>query len=268
MSQVAAGAEKVDPLRHQLDELDLLMERMLALGVQSPPTGPTPESIQQPHVAPVSTERHVAQAVESAQAGEAPFSSVDQGVLPVEAPYVAGPGTTPSESDTGVTVEQETGLELEPGLELAPSAPTFVSLDAGSGGPPAPLFAEFQFAPLPSVPAIEPELLVNPDPGAAAPAPFADFQFAPPPSMPALEPAPASVVPRTSAPMKPVVIVAWWLQPLGLVDRIYDGSTSWLGPIGRGLRSRPMRNFLGICGLACMLGALAWVLWEGTDWNS
>ena len=40
MSQVATDFKKSDPLRQQLDELDQLMQRMLALGVNSVPSEP------------------------------------------------------------------------------------------------------------------------------------------------------------------------------------------------------------------------------------
>jgi hypothetical protein len=130
--------------------------------------------------------------------------------------------------------------EIEQIAELAVPGPTFVALDL----PPittttVPIFAEFQFAPPPSEVVLE--------------------------AMEAPVPAPVPVVKET---LEPLIFVAWWLRPLALVTGIYDGSTSWMGPIGRGLRSRPVKNVLGLCGLAALLGAAAWMVWENTDWNS
>ena len=140
--------------------------------------------------------------------------------------------------------------EPEPVIDLAFRAPTFVALGATTADTAAPLFADFQFAPPPSDLRIE-------DPVAPR---LSDLRME--------EPVNSGEVALTGRHAAPIVFVAWWLLPLALVNRIYDGSTSWLGPIGRGLRSRPMRNLLGICGLAALVGAAAWVLWEGTDWNS
>ena len=74
--------------------------------------------------------------------------------------------------------------------------------------------------------------------------------------------------PAAALESRPTVIVAWWLRPLAMVNGVYDGSTGWLGPIGRGLQSRLVRNFLGLCGLAAMFGAAAWMIWEGVDWHT
>jgi hypothetical protein len=240
MSQVAAGSKKSDPLRQQLDELDQLMERMLALGVQPAPAQVAEERTQRPEASQASGAA-APEPILSQKANEsAPPAEFS---LPEEVPYHQEFDLHRALSETtGIPVELA-GPDAEPErgseIELAPPAPTFVSLEGSATVPAAPLFAEFQFAPSPALAPLEP---------AEAPTAPAVFKTAPPP--------------------EPVVLVAWWLQPLAIVSRIYDGSTAWLGPIGRGLRSRPMRNLLGICGLACMIGALAWMLWEGTDWNS
>lgn len=238
MSEVATGSKQADPLRKQLDELDQLMERMLALGGQPPPAQPARE--ESPHI--VSQEAiadELPETIVPDAANQIP-PSLPEFAPPVEVPYRPEVDFWKPLVESAVAriepVAPLVDIEPDPALELAPSAPTFVSLEGSVGTPPAPLFAE--------------------------------FQFAPPPSIPSLEPTVAPLAIRTSAPPDPIVIVALWLQPLALVNRVYDGSTRWLGPIGRGLRSRPMRNLMGICGVACVLGALAWMLWEGTDWNS
>ncbi len=221
MSQVAAGTQKTDPLRQQLDELDHLMQRMLALGVSEDPDEATNKIVQQPidlaSLAPPVQEADI-------------FES-----------------SSPVEPDRA-----QTSPELDRLPNLAPIVPTFVGLETSADLSSAPLYADFQFAP--SVSSLEAEPLEELDAISTA---LPELQ-----SMDAAEVIP----PRIS--VAPIVLVAWWLQPLALVNRIYDGSTRWLGPIGRGLRSGRMRNFLGVCGLAAAFGAAAWVLWEGPDWNS
>lgn len=235
MSQVADGSKKVDPLRQQLDELDQLMEKMLALGAQPAQSQSASESVQNP-VLDIT-------AVEGSQDPISEQVNNESPVNPFEFASAAAAAHLPEFNLTNVAVDlgaaptvQDPLPQPEPPPELPLPAPTFVSLEASAEMPAPPVFA--------------------------------DFQFAPPPSMPVLERAEMPIVTTAPAPIEPIVFVAWWLRPLALVNRVYDGSTGWLGPIGRGLRSRPMRSFLGFCGLACILGALAWVLWEGTDWNS
>ncbi|HEV8058367.1 MAG TPA: hypothetical protein VGP68_00720, partial [Gemmataceae bacterium] len=142
--------------------------------------------------------------------------------------------------------------ELGPLADLGPIVPTFVGLETSADLSSAPLFADFQFAPSVS------SLTTGP----------LDAPQSIPTGSTAAQTTDALELIPTQAPGAPIVLVAWWLQPLALVNRVYDGSTSWLGPIGRVLRSSRMRNFLGICGLAAALGAAAWMVWEGPDWNS
>lgn len=63
------------------------------------------------------------------------------------------------------------------------------------------------------------------------------------------------------------VIVAWWLRPLWLVDHSFDLASSPLGPVGRGLRSAWGKGLLGVTGLACLVTAVVWLLWEGLGWT-
>jgi hypothetical protein len=63
------------------------------------------------------------------------------------------------------------------------------------------------------------------------------------------------------------VLAVWWLKPLAVVNRAFDGLTSLFGPPGRLLRNRFVRACMGICGLAMLIGSMVWLLWEGTDWN-
>jgi hypothetical protein len=238
MSKAASSSPKADPLREQLDELDQLMERMLALGLaqskddssrpveRTPIANPRDEEGSQSSLETRLPEAHTNHISES----ERSASPEQPDVVPVfsDAPAVA--------------------LASSLKLDLAPPGPTFVGMESEPGQPPAPFFADFQFAP-PSADLA----LTSLDAPAIAPSPVS------------LE-SPASVVATESA--SPIVFVAWWLQPLALVDGIYDGSTRWLGPIGRGLRSRPIKNFLGLCGLAALIGAAVWMIWESTDWIS
>jgi hypothetical protein len=238
MSQVAAGSKKADPLRQQLDELDQLMQRMLALEV-IPTSGEVVKESAQNSAA--------SQAVQESPQNRASIEAVNEGppttiefaplTAPVPFPEIdmrpqpVEPGNSQSDPGAGTLVQ-----EPEPAFELALPGPTFVALGTGADVASAPLFA--------------------------------DFQFAPPPRDLTMEPVESPELSLLSPSVVPIVFVAWWLRPLALVNRVYDGSTGWLGPIGRGLRSSRMRNLLGICGVAALVGALAWMLWEGTDWNS
>ena len=294
MSQTAASSKKIDPLRQQLDELDHLMQRMLALGVNQSPVDIVPDP-----------EPEAVEFVEMGAEASSP-AKVDTVMRQVE-PVAAQQAEAPVSTDPS----------LESEIDLAFRAPTFVSIEAIAATSSAPLYADFQFASTVNelateiqaqapddqlaVPVSEPsksdpapiadsQFAAPPsEPAKSDPAPVADFQFAIPPTEPTekvptlipdfqFAPPPSELVTEelaaipaatlTSTAAEPIIFVVWWLRPLALVNNIYDGSTRWLGPIGRGLRSRPMRNLLGICGLAALIGAAAWVLWEGTDWNS
>jgi hypothetical protein len=52
------------------------------------------------------------------------------------------------------------------------------------------------------------------------------------------------------------------LLPLLWVNQIFDGSTMLLGPMGRGLRCERGHNFLGLLGLACLGLAGAWFVFD------
>ncbi|CAN5574103.1 hypothetical protein BH10PLA2_BH10PLA2_21250 [soil metagenome] len=261
MSKVTAATPKADPLREQLDELDQLMERMLSLGVRQPskepyhkPAATPPERPPEPMSAPESVS-FVAIEPEMAEEGPEEASAYSHQAN-AEAELAASESEVTesvmfdellgaARQDVAVEPEiQSPALFNEPEIEqiadLAVPGPTFVALDL----PPittttASIFAEFQFAPPPGEVALE---------AMEAPAP---------------EP-----VPVVKEAVEPLVFVAWWLRPLAVTTGIYDCFTSWMGPIGRGLRSRPVKNVLGLCGLAALLGAAAWMVWENTDWNS
>jgi hypothetical protein len=276
MSQAAVGAKKSDPLRQQLDELDHLMQRMLALGVNQSPADlapdPEPDAVEFVEVgaeAPSHADFDTAaQQVEQAIDIPAPaYSDPEPANTPQLEPVASQRVEPPAPADT----------DLESEIDLAFRAPAFVSIEAIASTSPAPLYADFQFAstsnePVMKVPAPTADFqsaAPPSEPARSEPAPIPDFQFAPPPSeLVTQELAAIPEATLTSPAAEPVIYVVWWLRPLALVNGIYDGSTRWLGPIGRGLRSQPMRNLLGICGLAALVGAAAWVLWEGADWNS
>src|SRR4051794_25442127 len=124
MSQVAAGTEKADPLRQQLDELDQLMERMLALGVQSAPQEPRLENTQRSAANPAKFETPAEQAAEVAL----PFPAVLD--LPVETLYHPGFALNLSPEEPAVTsvthANPSAEPEPEPVSELVLPAPTFV----------------------------------------------------------------------------------------------------------------------------------------------
>ena len=263
MSKVAAGLQKVDPLREQLDELDLLMERMLSLGVTrsgkesaAPQAEPQPELTRPKPIAkslePESEPEPVPEPEQGIQIG-APVPELSAPALESPAIFESAPilalneGTAEEAASEQPPVPEilDPAPSLEPILDqqidLAMPGPSFVAVELSPAAPSAPFYADFQFAPPPSELALE---------AIEAPAPVL---------------APVRTVAESADPL---VFVAWWLQPFASVNSIYDGSTRWLGPIGRGLRSRPVKNILGLCGLAALIGAVAWMAWENADWNS
>jgi hypothetical protein len=72
---------------------------------------------------------------------------------------------------------------------------------------------------------------------------------------------------RTSAENARGLRVAWPAYPLLWVNWAFEGSTAWLGPIGRWLRGPGGRALLGWSGLLLLAAALAWLAWDGLGWT-
>jgi hypothetical protein len=59
----------------------------------------------------------------------------------------------------------------------------------------------------------------------------------------------------------------WWLWPLSLPSRLFDLTTYLLGPLGRWLRSSGGHTFLGLLGILLILAAVALHLFAWLTWN-
>ena len=72
------------------------------------------------------------------------------------------------------------------------------------------------------------------------------------------EPAPTTYEPPLPA----------FLWPFAAIDTLFDGCLLVLGPLGKPMRSRPGKSFLGAIGLLCLTGAavLAALDWFGWTW--
>lgn len=245
-----------DLTRQQLDELDVLLQRMLALPLNKPeptvayspppplpdvpaaPTRPTANgwrsdtpAAKVPHLTPERIDESVfTPAFLPAPAGASPVAAKTQPARPEPAPRLYAP---PS-----------------PAAEFAPT----------SGGPgtlrgvdaPAMPFGYTPREPLP--PVEEPEV-----PSAFAGMNFAEVNpFADPPSAETPNPIPAT----STSP--PVPILLW---PLFALNAVIEYLLGWFGPLGH-LLTRPwMKTLLGWVGVLLLVGAGLWAA-RGKGWVS
>src|SRR5947209_6454 len=185
------------PTREQLDDLDALMERMLAL----------------------------------------PVNQVEE---------LAG---APPPKASRALADEAPPAEREPAMVLAPGS----ALDSYGSSIPR----------VESEPALTPHRIVQP---------AALTQIAQPAM---LEPADAEAVgaqatlDATAQPIAPPIldseiafalIAPRWLRILLWSDRLFDACTSWLGPLGRWLRSPGGRLTLGVTGILLLASAAGWVV--------
>jgi hypothetical protein len=245
----ASGTEPAShPTRQLLDELDALMQRMLALPMNqleeelrtmaedtsAPPTGdrlagseeeashpaPPADSGEAPRSWPASAD--VPGAARADEAGE---------VAPPHAPLIAFQPLPATDQATPPTFPQES----EPPQEK-PDSDWERLLPAG------------------------PEVLA-----ALGRPPVADQQSNTPEGVIAAE------APSSSLDAQPGNLHQrhWslWLRPVLWSNWVFDGVTRWLGPPGRWLRSPAGRALLGWVGLGLLAGAAAWLVAFGFGWT-
>jgi hypothetical protein len=196
MATPVPSSPPTQPTRQQLDELDALMQRMLALPVEGLAVPAPPPALPQSDNGP----------------------STDE------------PASAAGDSGPVLLVDLTPGTD-QPAADVLPQAfHTFVSVPA----PELPVIAA------PPSSRDEPECLV--DAGAAPPEPAASQQAEEGP--------------------------AWYQLPLVGMNRVFDGTTWLLGPLGRWLRAPAGRTLLGWLGLLLLAGALAWGIldWVGWSW--
>jgi hypothetical protein len=245
----ASGTEPTShPTRELLDELDALMQRMLALPVNqleeelrtmaeetsAPPTGdrlaeseevasnPAPPANSGEALRTRSISADVPGAARAEEAGDmAPPHAPLIAFQPLPPANQAAPPTFPPESDPpGEKPDSDWERLLAAGPEVLAALGRPETLDQ---------------------PSKTPEEVITP----GSPSSSMDAQA-------------ASSLPRRGS---------LWLRPILWSNWVFDGVTRWLGPPGRWLRSPAGRSVMGWIGLGLLAGAAAWLLAFGFGWT-
>lgn len=223
-----------DGTRRMLDELDALMERMLALPVDAPadPPGPSVPSDFLPKLSATLT--LLERGIEEAPARKAPAETP-----PATSP-VAAPNIPSYVADLEEGIREAAGSKSSPGT----SEPAEAHESAASPGIPA--------SPVRRVPGATP-----PPPEAAAEDPDV------PPALGCLPIPEITPLPRRRRAWTTLVLL-----PLLMVNWAWDFCTWLIGPSGRWLRSPTVKNLLGYTGLGLLAVAAGWLLkdWMGWTW--
>ena len=221
-------AETPNATRQMLDELDALMERMLALPVND---------LSEP--APALPREIVESPARTAQLDQAELSdSVGQEVACEE--LASEPSTT-----------------KEPGKILVGRLTPSYMAEVEEPAPPPSATQSYAFSPEPAVESSAPRPL--PSWRQSEPAPSAD-ELLPPltVSRPVTE---GKRYPRRRS------LGQWLMQPLLWLNRRFDRATRWLGGLGHWLRGSAGRMLLGYMGIALFALAIAWVLRDWLRWG-
>jgi hypothetical protein len=239
---MASGKPTQDPpalnaTRQMLDELDALMERMLAVPIAEPEEPAPPQA-----AAPQPRSRPMAATLTLLQ-------------VPTD----------------------ETPVSFRPPTESAPATPAFDPAHAGTnpshlpalgalGSSAAPAWSEMAGYPsltYPPAPVSEPypELPALPASTAVTPEPLS-FRVLPSASEPSLDELLADV------PEPPASLAAWFILPLLWGNRLFDQGTMLFGESGSWLRGPIGRSALGMAGLILFGAALLWLArdWLGWTW--
>jgi hypothetical protein len=207
------------PTRQQLDELDALMQRMLALPVNAVEDSPTSAD----------------QSVRNETAAENRSTSSDPPSSPSPSPE--SPSPLPAHSIAAEDHKAEAGVnETRPSTEVSESPEEDVL-----GFTPSPVHPK-KYA------------VVHTE---------SDRFFSARSQVSLAKPHPRSV-PEGPLPMPRL---AWPLRPLLWINRAFDGSTAWLGPLGRWQREPTGLALLGWTGFLLLVAALAWVAVDTLGWT-
>jgi hypothetical protein len=280
-----SSAASAHPTRQQLDELDALLQRMLDLpvnrGEEEPepapvPTAAPPVKEPRPSRPPVSYSDETADVPVAARERATP--SLEPRVIPASpAPVEEAPaaGETPDATESAAAAENWVPFRSS----WEPSSLTWQPLQENWKQVQAALRHRHQEDAVnqpPSAPTPEPSHppeTAPPDwtsPAPAAPPANAEDDWAPTiPLMPTPQAPPGEQVAPTPTPAAGgFAPVAWWQTPLLAFNLLFDLLLWPLGPLGKWLRRRPGRNFLGFLGLLALAGAagLALADWFGWTW--
>ena len=228
---MAAVPNPSDLTRHQLDELDALLQRMLALPLNGgagpsveakPPSAATKWRIDPPHAAP-----SLPLTLQALQAPQVVPEAIAAAVVPPSMPVSYSiPARPPKVEATAEIVERPSTLPLF--------------------GPP-PRIAS---------PDAEPRTLrgVDAPPVVAKPMTAASMSVAAPIELVQV-PADASFAAAQAEITAPVPVLAW---PLFAFNWILETTLSLFGPLGQGVTAPAAKNLLGICGLFLLAAAGLW----------
>lgn len=244
---MAASPSPNDLTRQQLDELDSLLQRMLALPVSSPEPAvafpPPPPLPDLPPAPPRPAPRSAGEPPAFSWRSDTPAAGKPPHLTPAPEPAVAfAPTVLPFPSPVRGQPEPRTAPPPEPRLFAAPEPVVQPGTLRGVDAPALPLdFRRADPAPLPPAPAVEfPE--VNP---------FAD----PLPPVPEAQPA---------ADARPVPVHLW---PLFAANWVIEFVLGWFGPVGA-VMVRPVgKTVLGWAGVLLIIGAAVWAA-RGLGWVS
>jgi hypothetical protein len=243
---MASGKTAPDPpplhaTRQMLDELDALMERMLALPIddaEEPAPAPPAPATPPPHSRPLSASLTLLQ-------------------VPVDEPAPSFNEPEPNSANAGL--DQAHAGTNPSHLPTLGTPGTFAAAESAAW-PEIPQFASLRLAPSP---ASEPYSALPELPPAPAimPEPLSD-RVVPPPPVPDLDALFAEV------PAPPESLASWFILPVLWGNRVFDQSTMLLGESGHWLRGPAARNTLGTAGLILFGAALLWLArdWLGWTW--
>jgi hypothetical protein len=222
------------PTRQLLDELDALMQRMLALPVQ--------------------------QLEEELRTAAAPALRVEEPVGEAGPESTAlAPPATPAPDAAGL----EEPARTDAAGDLTPPHSPLASFQSPPQGAPASPPEEMNPEPEKPDPVWEQLLPASPEVLAALGRPAQEPQTA----EQAQAPGPAAHSSDGRWAMGDRRSVSVWLRPVLWINQAFDGCTALLGGPGRWLRGASGRSLVGWIGLGLLGGAAAWLVAYGFGWT-
>lgn len=268
---MAASPSPNDLTRQQLDELDVLLQRMLSLPISQPEPAvafpPPPPLPELPPVAPRPAPREPAEPPAASWRADTPAASKIPHLTHAPEPAVAfTPSVLPFQPAARHQPEPPPPRPVPP-----PPPPRLFTPPVRETVPPTPFVAP---EPTPTEPMVAPGTLRGVD------APALPFNFTPANPNPApatVEPAvydfpevnpfadplpPVPAAPTSSAP--PVPVALW---PVFAVNWLLEFALGWFGPVGHLLTRPAMKTLLGWLGVLLILAAGVWAA-RGMGWVS
>jgi hypothetical protein len=257
----------VHPTRQQLDELDALLQRMLALPVSSVEEEVSTETtVRKPDRAPTETPRPPQEGIDRFESHEAAPSPPPDAAEDDEAWVPLRSSWQPSAQTWGPLAKQ-----WQEARHAAQSQPTVRRPEPEPEPAGAGRYTSARTEPVPGEPVARKEPAGPPElPTSWHVDARANEPLEPLPSLKALlpplpaPPAPKPVEPTRSA--EPPLSPLWW--PCAAITAIVDFCLSLMGPFGLLLRGPAGKSLLGVVGLLCLAGAvvLSAIDWFGWTW--